>query len=478
VSRIHRSVARRMWRDVWKGFHDSDIPILDVTNGVHMVSWVAPRMKEVLDTYLGLDWEKNIGDSNRWKRVHNIPDSVFWRVRYELKQNLINSLREHISRHWAIYGYSKTWREDVLGGMNPSALWIGFARRFAPYKRADLLFSDLERLHRILSHETRPVHIVFAGKAHPNDQMGKDLVHKVVEMTRDERFRGKLFFVEDYGIASARALVQGVDVWLNNPRRPLEASGTSGMKVAINGVLNMSVSDGWWAEGYDGTNGWNIGPVVKDLVEEIPVSDEADGHSLFALLEESVVPLFYDRDPSGIPQKWIRMAKRSMETLVPQFNTQRMLLEYYANMYIPAADREQDLARDGYRLAKEVADWKRKVPMRFSSTRLLEVSVEGVTGDCVFVGNPFVVSVKVDPGKLEPEEIMAELVIGRRDGQEFIGEPDCVPLTMMGKDAAGILTFTGVYIVKENGPHLYGVRVLPYSRNLASKQEVGLVLWG
>jgi phosphorylase/glycogen(starch) synthase len=478
VSRIHRIVARRMWRDVWKGFHDSDIPILDVTNGVHMLSWVAPRMKEVLDTYLGLDWEKNIGDPNRWKRVYNIPDSVFWRVRYDLKQNLINSLREHISRHRAIYGYSKTWREDVLGGMNPSALWIGFARRFAPYKRADLLFSDLERLSRILNHETRPVHIVFAGKAHPNDQMGKDLVHKVVEMTRDERFRGKVFFIEDYGIASARVLVQGVDVWLNNPRRPLEASGTSGMKVAINGALNMSVSDGWWAEGYDGTNGWTIGPVVKDLVEEIPVSDEADGHSLFALLEESVAPLFYDRDPSGIPQKWIHMAKRSMETLVPQFNTERMLLEYYANMYIPAAEREQDLGRNGYRLAKEVADWKRKVPMRFSSTRLLEVSVEGVTGDCVFVGNPFVVSVKIDPGKLDPEEVMAELVIGRRDGQEFIGEPDCVPLTMMGKDAAGILNFTGVYIVKENGPHLYGVRVLPWNRNLASKQEVGLVLWG
>ena len=191
VSRIHRSVARRMWRDVWKGFHDSDIPILDVTNGVHMVSWVAPRMKEVLDTYLGLDWEKNIGDPNRWKRVYDIPDSVFWRVRYELKQNLINSLREHISRHWAVYGYSKTWREDILGGINPSALWIGFARRFAPYKRADLLFSDLDRLSRIVNHETRPVHIVFAGKAHPNDQMGKDLVHKVVEMTPRRAFPGE-----------------------------------------------------------------------------------------------------------------------------------------------------------------------------------------------------------------------------------------------------------------------------------------------
>ncbi|HQL91648.1 MAG TPA: alpha-glucan family phosphorylase, partial [Syntrophales bacterium] len=443
VSRLHGAVARRMWRDVWKGFHDSDIPIQYVTNGVHMLSWVAPRMKEVLDTYLGLDWDRSIGDPKRWKRVHNIPDSVFWRVRYELKQNLVNYLREHISRHGAAYGYSKTWREEVLGRMNPAALWIGFARRFAPYKRADLLFSDLDRLERILGNETRPVHVVFAGKAHPNDQMGKDLVRRVIEMTRDERFRGKIFFIEDYGIESARWLVQGVDVWLNNPRRPLEASGTSGMKVAINGAINLSVSDGWWAEGYDGTNGWVIGPVVRDLTEEIPVSDEADAGALFAQLEESTVPLFYDRDPSGIPQKWIHMAKRSMETLVPRFNTERMLLEYYAKMYLPAAEREQDLVKDGFRLAKEVADWKRKVPMRFSATRLLEVSVEGITGDCVFVGNPFVVSVRVDPGKLEPEEILAELVIGRRDGQEFIGEPDCVPLTLMGKDASGILTFTG-----------------------------------
>jgi len=478
VSRLHGAVARRMWRDVWKGFHDSDIPIQYVTNGVHMLSWVAPRMKEVLDTYLGLDWDRSIGDPKRWKRVHNIPDSVFWRVRYELKQNLVNYLREHISRHGAAYGYSKTWREEVLGRMNPAALWIGFARRFAPYKRADLLFSDLDRLERILGNETRPVHVVFAGKAHPNDQMGKDLVRRVIEMTRDERFRGKIFFIEDYGIESARWLVQGVDVWLNNPRRPLEASGTSGMKVAINGAINLSVSDGWWAEGYDGTNGWVIGPVVRDLTEEIPVSDEADAGALFAQLEESTVPLFYDRDPSGIPQKWIHMAKRSMETLVPRFNTERMLLEYYAKMYLPAAEREQDLVKDGFRLAKEVADWKRKVPMRFSATRLLEVSVEGITGDCVFVGNPFVVSVRVDPGKLEPEEILAELVIGRRDGQEFIGEPDCVPLTLMGKDASGILTFTGVYIVKENGPHLYGVRVLPWNRSLAGKEETGLVLWG
>ncbi len=478
VSRIHRDVARHMWRDVWKGFHDSDIPILGVTNGVHMMSWVAPRVKDVLDTYLGLDWEKSIGDPKRWKRVYNIPDSVFWRMRYELKQNLINFLREHISRRGVIYGYSKTWREDVLGRMNAAALWIGFARRFAPYKRADLIFSDLERLDRILNHETRPVHIVFAGKAHPNDQMGKDLVHKIVEMTREERFRGRVFFIEDYGIEAARYLVQGVDVWLNNPRRPLEASGTSGMKVAINGVLNLSISDGWWAEGCDGTNGWTIGPMLREAMEGPSVSDEADGHALLALLEESVTPLFYDRDPSGIPQKWIHMAKRSMETLVPQFNTERMLLEYYAGMYIPAAEREQDLVRDGYRLAKELSDWKRKVPMRFSSTRLLEVSVEGVTGDSVFVGNPFVVSVKVDPGKLEPEEVMAELVIGRRDGYDFVGEPDCVPLTLMGKDAAGILTFTGVYIVKENGPHLYGVRILPYHRNLAMKQELGLVLWG
>jgi len=478
VSRMHRTVSRRMWREVWKGFYDTDIPIDYVTNGVHLPSYVAPRIREVLEDYLGLDWEKEITDAKRWSRVHNIPDLVLWRVRYELKQDLINFLRDNTAKHWSKYGYSRGLREEILGRINPAALLIGFARRFAPYKRADLLFMDLDRLDKIVNHPERPVHILYAGKAHPNDQMGRDILKRVIDITKDKRFRGKIFFVEDYDLQLARILVQGVDLWLNNPRRPFEACGTSGQKVTINGCLNVSTSDGWWCEGYDGTNGWTIGPVMTDTPQEEGSTDESDAQSLYALLEDTITPLYYERGSAGIPVRWIGMIKRAMETLVPLFNSDRMLLDYHDKMYLPTARRAQAVTGDSYRLARELADWKRKVPMRFSSVKLLDVHVDGIMGDSVVVGTPFVVSVRVDPGKLEPEEILAELVIGRRDGQVFSKPPIAIPLHMTGKAKDGTVTFAGEYVVQENGPHSYGVRIMPYNRDLASKQELGLVLWG
>lgn len=478
VSEIHGQVARRMWRDVWKGFHELDIPIRQVTNGVHMASYIAPRMKELFDIYLGRGWQRSITDPEIWKKVWDIPDAMLWRTRYELKQRMINYLRDHISKHWSRYGYSKTWREEIYSKMNPTALMIGFAWRFAPYKRADLILSDLDRLDKILNHPTRPVHLVFAGKAHPNDEMGKSLIKKVVSVCNQEPFRGKIFFLEDYDIRVARHLVQGVDVWLNTPRRPYEASGTSGEKVVFNGVLNLSISDGWWAEGYDGTNGWTIGPLVRGLSEEDSSVDEEDSLSLFSTLENSVIPLFYDRDTSGIPDKWITMIKRSIHTLAPRFNTERMLQEYYNDMYIPTVRRIGELSEKSYRLAKEIAEWKSTIPMRFSSLRLLDISVEGIQGDTIVVDQPLVVTARIDPGKLKPEEIYAELFIGRDDGYGFLEKPDCVPLKMITNLLNGSLIFTAEYRVRRNGPHSYGIRVLPYNEKLASKHETGLILWG
>lgn len=478
VSRIHGEVSRRMWQDVWKGFHSSDLPIRSVTNGAHLMSYIAPRMKELLDVYLGLDWERDLTDPERWARVQDIPDALLWRTRYELKQQLINFLRDDVARHGAKYGYAKTWREELYARINPSALLIGFSRRFAPYKRANLILSDLDRLDRILNHPTRPVAIVFAGKAHPNDSMGKDLIQQVVEILRDERFRGKIFLLENYDIRIARRLVQGVDVWLNTPRRPYEASGTSGQKVVVNGLLNLSTSDGWWPEGFDGTNGWTIGPVVKERSEDAPNADLDDAQALFELLEDTVAPLFYDRDVSGVPEKWVGMIKRSMRTLAPRFNTERMLLEYFHDLYLPSAERSCELVDDRYRLARELADWKRKLPMRFSSLRLLEVTVEGIHGDAVMVDQPLNVTVSVDPGKLEPEEILVELMIGRKDGTDFAGRPDCIPLKVAGRAENGVLTYTLDYRVRQNGPHRYGVRVLPFHPRLSSLHETGLILWG
>ena len=301
-----------------------------------------------------------------------------------------------------------------------------------------MILSDLDRLDRILNHPTRPVHIVFAGKSHPNDGMGKDLIKKVIKTCKDERFRGKIFFLEGYDIRIARHLVQGVDVWLNNPRRPLEASGTSGEKVVVNGVLNLSISDGWWVEGYDGKNGWTIGPVVKGYAEETGNADEEDAQSLYALLENSVIPLFYDREMSGLPEKWIAMIKRSMQTLVPRFNTERMLIDYYRDLYLPTARREHQLYADSYRMARELADWKRKIPMRFSSLRILEVSIEGIRGDTILVERPLDIAVRIDPGKLTPEEILVELIIGKKDGTGFAAPPGAGPfedfLPLRGRD--------------------------------------------
>jgi len=478
VSRLHGRISRRMWRDVWKGFHETDVPIDYITNGVHTMSYIAPRMKDILDVYLGMDWWKNISDRERWARVQEIPDVVLWRTRYEIKQKTVDFMIENISQYWMKYGYSKMWREELLSKINPSALIIGFARRFAPYKRADLLLSDPDRLDRIMNDKNRPVHVIMAGKAHPSDEMGKSLLKKVIDLCKDERFRGKLFFIEDYNIRVARHLVQGVDVWLNTPRRPYEASGTSGEKVVANGVLNLSVSDGWWCEGYDGTNGWNIGPVVKERSEDRPGADEEDAQSLYSLLENTVIPLFYDRSASGIPGKWVAMIKRSMQTLAPQFNTDRMLSEYYEQMYAPAAMREHSLTADSYKLAKALADWKRKLPMRFSSLRLIDVIVEGIHGDAINLDQPVVVNTRIDPGALGPEEILVELMIGRATGGEFIEAPECVPLKVSEKGEDGILTFSTQYELKQNGLYSYGIRVIPYHKSLAFKQETGLVLWG
>jgi phosphorylase/glycogen(starch) synthase len=467
-----------MWRDVWKGFDEADVPIGHVTNGAHILSYLAPRMKELLDTYLGMDWDRHITDPGRWTRLQDVPDTVLWRARSELRQKLIDFLRDDLSRNWLKFGYPKGWQEELFARLNPAALLIGFSRRFAPYKRADLILSDLDRLDRIVNHPTRPVHIIFSGKAHPNDGMGKDLLRKVTGICREERFRGRIFFIEGYDIRVARHLVQGVDVWLNNPRRPLEASGTSGEKVVANGVVNLSVSDGWWVEGYDGTNGWTIGPVVKGLVEENDGADEEDGQSLYALLENSVIPLFFDRELSGLPDKWLALVKRSMQTLVPRFNTKRMLVEYYRGLYLPTARREHELFSHDHRIARELADWKRKLPMRFSSLRLLDVSVEGIRGDTILVERPLTVTVRIDPGKLDPQELLVELVIGRKEGGGFAGTPECVLLPLADRRENGVLTFAGSYTVRQNGPYSYGVRVIPHHPHLAAKHEAGMVCWG
>ena len=334
VSELHEGVARKMWNFLWPDCPEAEVPITHVTNGVHSANWMARRMRHLLDWYLGGDWYERLDDTDLWTQVDRIPDSELLDVRFHLKRKLAFYMRERVRERWMEGGYYPV--QVVASGVliNPYALTIGFARRFASYKRAALLLSDVDRLKRILSLPNMPVQIIFAGKAHPADEAGKRILQQVYRQVKRAELGGRLVFLEDYDINLARYLVQGVDVWLNTPLRPMEASGTSGMKVALNGGLNFSVLDGWWREAYNGHNGWAIG---KNADGDSPEQqDRDDAESLYRILEDEIVPLYYERDPKEISHGWLKRVKESMKTIIPRFSTRRMVKEYVDRLYVPA----------------------------------------------------------------------------------------------------------------------------------------------
>jgi len=337
VSKLHGQISRRMFRSVWPERDEDKIPIISITNGVHLPTWLADSTARLFDKYLGIDWLERHDDPALWARVADIPDVDLWDVRQQLKRKLMSFIRERARRR-RISGEMDPDQVLTAGTfLDPEALTIGFARRFATYKRATLIFSDVERLKAMLHDRYRPLQIIFAGKAHPADDPGKRLIQQIYRLAQDLTFGGRIAFVEDYDMHVAHYLVQGVDVWLNTPRRPYEASGTSGMKAAINGAPNLSVLDGWWAEGYNGFNGWAIddGEQRDDSNEQ----DRADAELLYRLLEEEVIPLYYKRDSDNVPRDWVQIVKEAIRTAAPMFCTRRMIKEYTQQMYVPAARR-------------------------------------------------------------------------------------------------------------------------------------------
>jgi starch phosphorylase len=334
VSELHGRVSRRMWNFLWPDRSADDVPITCVTNGVHTASWMARRLRVLLDAHLGPDWQASLDDHDLWSGLDAIPDDELWAIRMHLKRKLAFYMRERVRGRWTEGGYHPV--QVVSSGVliNPYALTIGFARRFATYKRADLVFSDVDRLLNIINRANRPVQFIFAGKAHPADEAGKILLQRVYRDVKRAETGGRLVFLEDYDLNLARYLVQGVDVWLNTPRRPMEASGTSGMKAALNGVLNFSVMDGWWREAFNGRNGWAIGRDVD--VDSSAEQDRQDAASLYGTLEDEIIPLFYERDPRDISRYWIARVRESMKTIIPRFSTRRMVKEYVERLYVPA----------------------------------------------------------------------------------------------------------------------------------------------
>jgi glycogen phosphorylase len=339
VSQLHGEVSREMWQSVWPDRPVEEVPIMAITNGVHIPTWLPTEARLLYNKYLGANWVEEQDDPALWERLAEIPDAELWDIHLQLKHKLIAFLRERVRNRWIRGGDDPTGVLTSGTLLDPGTLTIGFARRFATYKRANLIFTDIERLRAILLHSHRPVQLIFAGKAHPADDPGKMLIQQIYTHAKHHELGGRVAFVEDYDMHMARYLVQGVDVWLNNPRRPREASGTSGMKAAINGVPNLSVLDGWWVEGYNGGNGWAIGDdTVRDNEDE---QDRADANSLYEQLEREIVPLFYDRDRDSIPRGWVQVMREAIRSSAPYFGTRRMLKEYATRLYVPTMIRDE-----------------------------------------------------------------------------------------------------------------------------------------
>jgi len=472
VSKLHGHVARRMWQGLSPGVPEDEIPIGHVTNGIHTLSWISQDMAALFDRYLGPGWRDDPADSAVWKRVEDIPDEEVWRTHEHRRGRLIAFARRKLRTQLEQRGGPPSEIEQARSALDPDALTIGFARRFATYKRAALLMRDRERLARILNHPERPVQIIFAGKAHPMDQPGKELIKQVVGMSRQEEFRQRIVFIEDYDMNAARYMLQGVDVWLNTPRRPREASATSGMKAVVNGAINLSILDGWWSEAYQPEVGWAIGQ--GELYQDHHLQDELESSALYELLEKEVVPLFYDRH-AGVPRGWIAKMKAAMMDLCPTFNTHRMVREYATLFYMPAVRRSLDLAADGLARTKALAGWEAKLHQNWHLIRV--VSVEADTPEDVQVGSQLQVSARIHLGTLTPDDVTVELYHGPLDARGEISPAEATVMRCVEAKKEGECLFQGTIPFRFSGRYGYTLRVLPHHADLSNPHQPGLILW-
>jgi starch phosphorylase len=471
VSRLHGTVARATWKDLWPDATPDEVPITHVTNGVHLPSWYSDETARLFDRYLGPDWLEKPVDQKAWERVVTIPDAELWRARERLRTRLVAEARRRLSVQLTRRGAHSSALRDAGEVLDPEVLTIGFARRFATYKRATLLFQDLERFSKIVRHADRPVQFIFAGKAHPEDQPGKEMIQEVIRITEMPEFRRHVVFLEDYDIDLARRLVQGVDVWLNTPQRPLEASGTSGMKVAVNGGLNLSILDGWWVEAYNGENGWAIGS--EEIHEDERYQDKLDNEALYSLLEDVVTPLFYDRGVDALPRGWIRCVKESLRTICPQFNTNRAAEEYTRRFYIPSLLNWNWLMKDGMKRLREIARWKATVRAHWDGVEVL--SVETDSGANLAVGDRLEVRATIALATLSPEDVNIETFYGPlQEGEIRHGERSL--MTHAGS-SDGHHQYTGVISCHTSGHFGFSLRVTPRSTGLEDSFDRELIAW-
>jgi starch phosphorylase len=472
VSALHGSVARRMWQWVWSGADADEVPIDHITNGIHTHTWLAPELDDMYTRYLGPDWKEHLDDNATWNGIDNIPDKEFWEVHCIRKKKLVEFIRQRVHQMRTEIGEGTASVAESEGLFDENAFTIGFARRFATYKRATLIFRDVARIKKLLNDPNRPVQIVFAGKAHPADEPGKSFIQRVYQLSREEGFEGRIVFIENYDMNMARYLISGVDLWLNNPIRPNEASGTSGQKASLNGIPNASILDGWWPEAYNGQNGWAIGE--ERVYQSQEIQDEADSIALYNLLEEDIVPTYYHRDDNGIPTGWIRVMKEAVKTVAPYFSTFRMVKDYTNKFYIPSIKQTYLLSDRNYTEGKSLATWKKFI---YQNWHQVAVSAKTPVESKLALGDEIKIMAQVYLGAIKPADIVVEFMLARDEDGKTVNQTITLMSLASGPDSNGIYTYQATVKVDMNGSLVMGVRVLPTHPALTSKHELGLVRW-
>jgi len=473
VSQLHGEVTRRMWQGVWPGIPEDEVPIEVVNNGIHPSSWIADEMSELFTRYLGPRWVREPSLPAIWERVSRIPDAELWRTHERLRERLIAYTRQRLREQMEERGASASDILEASEVLDPEALTIVFARRFTTYKRANLILHDPQRLTNMLYNEEHPIQIIFAGKAHPRDNPAKEIIRQIVQFSRQEQCRRRVVFLEDYDMAMARYMVQGADLWLNTPRRPMEASGTSGMKAAMNGVLNLSVLDGWWAEAYRPEIGWAIGR--GEEYDDPNTQDEVESNALYDLLEREIVPLFYDRGADGRPRGWLARMKASMQHVCPFFNTNRMVHDYAVRFYLPAARRCQRLIEQDMAGVRSLTQWKARVQKCWPELRV--ESIEANTSSELKVGDRLEVRAHIYLGQLTPKDVLVELYSGRLNAQRQIIKVETTSMRCEESLGEGRYLFVGSLLCRTSGRRGYALRILPRHEELIRPFDAGLILW-
>ena len=474
VSKLHGAVSRELFGEIWPNIAANEAPIGYVTNGIHTCSWLAPRMKELFNKYLIPYWQDNMYQDQVWEKIRNVPNDKLWNIHNDRKVKLLRLVKDNTYERLRRSGYSYEDINEITSKLNPNALTIGFARRFATYKRATLIFKDLERITQILNNADRPVQLIFAGKAHPQDKEGQDLIRYIHQISMMPQFKGKIFLLENYNIAMSRYLISGVDVWLNNPRRPMEASGTSGQKASVNGVINFSVLDGWWAEGYTQNNGWTIGS--NQEYDSYEAQDQADSQSLYRTLEEKIIPTFYDRDKNNMPIKWIELMKNSIITTGGKYSTSRMLVDYTNNYYIPLCK----LTKKYYGDIDNVAafnSWKKDLYTNWKDVKITQTEndLDNITIDA---GNKIEVACEVTLPNIDVDNITVQVYYGKILENGIVEDISIIPMELTEENPEERkYYYTAKIELTTGGNYGYTFRVMPKNEMILEPANLDLIKW-